>query len=101
MTAYNIVRFRVKPGGEDGFLSAHRDMVAASLPGMRKIALVKTGDLAYCLVAEWDDFDAIVAARPAMIANLDRIRPLLEDLGGSLGVTDPVSGDAVLEFEAR
>ena len=32
-----------------------------------------------------------------MIANLDMIRDLLEDLGGGLGVTDPVSGEAVFE----
>ena len=33
-----------------------------------------------------------------MIAILDGKRDLLEDLGGGLGVTDPVSGDAVLEL---
>ena len=32
-----------------------------------------------------------------MIAQLDRMRGMLEDLGGGLGVTDPVSGDAVVE----
>ena len=41
--------------------------------------------------------DAIVAARPTMIATLDRSRAMLEDLGGDLGVTDPVSGEVVLE----
>jgi hypothetical protein len=33
-----------------------------------------------------------------MIALLDGLRDMLEDLGGGLGVTDPVSGDAVLKF---
>jgi hypothetical protein len=42
--------------------------------------------------------DAIVAARPKMIETLDRSREMLEDLGGDLGVTDPVSGEAVLEM---
>ena len=32
-----------------------------------------------------------------MIAGLDRFRDMLEDLGGGLGVTDPVSGEVVLE----
>jgi hypothetical protein len=32
-----------------------------------------------------------------MIATLDTFRDLLEDLGGGLGVTDPVSGEVVLE----
>jgi len=33
-----------------------------------------------------------------MIAMLDSFRDTLEDLGGGLGVTDPVSGEAVLEM---
>jgi hypothetical protein len=33
-----------------------------------------------------------------MIANLDRMRALLEDLGDGLGVTDPVSGAAAVEL---
>jgi hypothetical protein len=34
-----------------------------------------------------------------MIASLDKIRAHLEDLGGGMGVTDPVSGDVVLELK--
>jgi hypothetical protein len=40
----------------------------------------------------------IAAARPAMIANLDRFRDTLEDLGNGIGVTDPVSGEVVIEI---
>ena len=32
-----------------------------------------------------------------MIGFLDEVRDCLEDLGGGLGVTDPVSGEAVVE----
>ena len=42
---------------------------------------------------------AMVAARPNMIATLDTFRDTLEDLGGGLGVTDPVSGPVVLELK--
>ena len=38
--------------------------------------------------------------RPTMIAMLDSFRDMLEDLGGGLGVTDPVSGEAVAEMGA-
>jgi hypothetical protein len=34
-----------------------------------------------------------------MIAVLDSFRADLEDLGGGLGVTDPVSGEVVLELK--
>ena len=33
-----------------------------------------------------------------MIGFLDEVRGYLEDLGGGLGVTDPVSGNAVAEL---
>lgn len=98
MTAYNVVRFRVKADRDKDFIEMHRELGREKLNGFRKGALIKTGERTYCLVGEWDNFDAIVAARPAMIASLDGMRDHLEDLGGGLGVTDPVSGEAVLEI---
>jgi hypothetical protein len=62
---------------------------------------VKTGDQTYCFVGEWDSFNNIVAARPGMIGMLDSFREMLEDLGNGLGVTDPVSGQAVLQLKTR
>lgn len=95
MTAYNVVRMRVKPGLEDKVLSsfeADDDMANA-----RRFAVIKTGDRSYCLIGEWNSMDDIVAARPAMIASLDKVRDMLEDLGHGLGVTDPVSGEVVFD----
>jgi hypothetical protein len=97
MTAYNVVRFRVKPGMENEFVARQTASLDEDFPGGQSFALIKTGDRTYCFVGAWDNFDAIVAARPKMIASLDDVRELLEDLGGGLGVTDPVSGEAVLE----
>ena len=98
MTAYNSVRFRVKPGMEDKFIALQRASLDTSMPGAIDAALVKTGERTYCFIGKWKSFDDIVAARPKMIASLDEIRGLLEDLGGGLGVTDPVSGTAVFEL---
>jgi|SRR5579871_914784 len=98
MTAYNVVRVRVKAGHEKEFLDKNRD-AAMSPPGFRSLDIIKTGDRSYCLIGAWDKFDSIVAARPAMIKTLDGFRPILEDLGGGLGVTDPVSGDVVLTLK--
>ena len=96
MTAFNVVRFRVKSGQEAAFVDAHRKS-REDLPGMKRFTMVKTGDRTYCVIGEWDSMQSIVNARPAMISNLDRMRAMLEDLGGGLGLTDPVSGEAVLE----
>jgi quinol monooxygenase YgiN len=100
MTAFNVVRFRVRPGCEDRFLEAHRELQLQA-DGFLRGALVHTGERSYCMIGEWESFDRIVAARPQMIRVLDTMRDLLEDLGGGLGVTDPVSGEAVLEFTGR
>lgn len=95
MAAFNIVRFRVKPGREQAFVDAHR-RADITFPGFRRGSLVHTGERGYCMVGEWDSFNAIVQARPRMIALLDSFRDDLEDLGGGLGVTDPVSGEVVV-----
>lgn len=100
MTAWNVVRFRVKPGRDEEFLAAHRK-VNRSFPGMRKFSLFKTGDRSYCVVGEWRSFKDLGAARPQMIGILDSFRDCLEDLGGGLGVTDPVSGEALVEMTPK
>jgi len=96
MTAYNVVRNRVKPGREKDFEEAVRDL-SRDYAGVRKFSVIKTGDRSYCMIGEWDSMDAIAASRPKMIASLDKFRDMLEDLGGDLGVTDPVSGEAFVE----
>ena len=98
MTAFNVVRFRIKPGKDEAFLAAHAEG-RANWPGLRKGMMIKTGERTYCLIAEWSDTDAIAHARPGMIATLDTFRPLLEDLGAGLGVTDAVSGTVVLNMK--
>jgi hypothetical protein len=98
MTAFNAVRFKVKPGRDQDFLDAHKNIQAA-WPGLRHVNMIKTGERSYCIIAEWDDMDALAKARPNMIATLDSFRDTLEDLGGGLGVTDPVAGPVVLELK--
>ena len=98
MTAFNAVRFRVKPGRDEDFLQAHRN-IDSNWPGMKSANIFKTGDHDYCIVAEWTDMDSLAAARPEMIATLDTFRDTLEDLGDGRGVTDPVSGPVVLQLK--
>ena len=98
MTAYNAVRFKVKAGMEEAFEDAHR--IEPGFSGFKGGALVKTGERSYCYIGSWSDFEALAAARPKMLPMLDSFRHMLEDLGGGLGVTDAVSGSAVVEFPA-
>ncbi|MFO1285815.1 MAG: antibiotic biosynthesis monooxygenase [Rubrivivax sp.] len=98
MTAFNAVRFRVKPGREQSFIDAHK-RADLTVKGFVRGSLVKTGERTFCMIGEWDSFASLTAARPKMIALLDTFRADLEDLGGGLGVTDPVSGEVVVEVK--
>ena len=53
MTAYSIVRFRVKPGREKEFEDFH-ESAKLEAAGFRKAALIKTGNRTYCFIGEWD-----------------------------------------------
>lgn len=98
MTAFNAVRFRVKPGREQEFLDAHRG-VGADWPGLRSASIIEAGEGRYCIIAEWEDMESLAAAREQMIATLDGFRDTLEEIGPGLGVTDPVSGPVVLAMK--
>ena len=91
MSAFNAVRFRVKRGRDEAFLSAHRNL-ANEWPGLKDASIIKTGDDTYC------DVEALRAARPNMIATLNSFRDTLEDLGNGLGVTDAVAGPVVMRM---
>lgn len=97
MTAFNIVRFRVKPGHEQAFLDYHRNL-KPELKGFKRGVIVKTGERTFCFVGEWVSFQKITVARPTMIGMLDGMRDMLEDMGNELGVTDPVSGEVALQL---
>ena len=99
MTAFNCVRFRVKPGREEDFLDAHRRVDRGQWPAMRHANIIKTGERSYCIIGEWASMHDMVAARPQMVATLDTFRDCLEDLGGGFGVTDPISGTVVLALK--
>ena len=88
----------MRPGREEDFLDAHKK-VERNWTGLQHVNIIKTGDRTYCIIAEWTDMDALAAARSNMIATLDTLRDTLEDLGGGLGVTDPVSGPVVLALK--
>ncbi|HET7767052.1 MAG TPA: hypothetical protein VFK92_18350 [Burkholderiales bacterium] len=97
MAAFNAVRFRVKPGFEQQFIEAHR-APREGFKGFDGGWLVKTGDQTFCVIGQWKSFQHLANARPQMIGILDEMRHMLEDLGGGLGFTDPVSGEVVASF---
>ena len=87
--------FRVKPGREKDFIALHTGSGGALNKGFRKGTLIKTGDRTDCFIGEWDRVGSIGASREVIA----KMGPMLEDLGGGLGVTDPVVGDVVAEMK--
>jgi hypothetical protein len=53
-----------------------------------------------CFIGEWASFQKIVDARPLMFGIVDGFRDHLDDLGGGLWLTDPVSGEVVVKLPA-
>ena len=72
MTAFNIVRFRVKPGHQQHFIAAHR-AARPDFKGFRGGALVRTGEQTFCIIGEWANFKKLAEARPQMIGMLDTL----------------------------
>jgi hypothetical protein len=98
VTAFSSVRFHVKPGHDDEFVELFRN-ARRNFDGLRKMALVKSGESTFFSIGEWDTFQHMVDARPQMIGNLDRFRHTLQDRDGRH--TDAVSGEAVFEMDLR
>jgi hypothetical protein len=91
----NVVRFRVKQECIAEFENAFRD--CPLFDGMLSQLLIRTGDGQYCGIGFWDSEDALVSARPEMIAFLDKFRDLLEEISPEVGVTDAVSGPVIVD----
>lgn len=100
MDVCNVVRMRVKPGFEKEFLDTQAQAGSQDWAGLRGAYVVQTGERDFCFVGEWDSMEAMAGKRAAMIAELDKVRHMLEDQGHGLGVTDPVSGEIVLRLKA-
>ncbi len=95
----NIVRFTVKSGEEAQFEDSLKKFINPDGVLFRKV--IKTGDRSYCSMMEWADEQSLVNARQQMIAYLDTIRDLLEEITPELGVTDPVSGPVVIDEQGN
>jgi hypothetical protein len=91
----NVVRFLVKDGQQEELES--RFAKSPKWEGLTLHILAKTGERSYVSYGLWESEQSIVSARPGMIALLDSIREILDEISPDLGVTDPVSGMVVFE----
>lgn len=97
MSGFNVVRFTVKDGMDDKFLSENKKFIFDD-PGFKRGNMIKTGDHNYCFIAEWESASDSMNAEASMVEMLNCFRDTLEDMGDGKGVTDFVVGDAVVEY---
>ena len=96
----NVVRSKVKEGMKDEYMKKLQDFFnnMKGTDGLISMKQIQTGPNNMCIVGEQKDADSIAKARDKMIAGLDAVRPLLEEISPELGVTDPVSGSVIMEL---
>ena len=95
----NVVRSKVKDGKKDEFIKKLKEFFESmkGTEGLISMKQIQTGPNNMCIVGEWKDEQSIAKARDKMIAGLDSVRSLLEEISPELGVTDPVSGPVIME----
>jgi len=71
MPAFNAVRFPSEAGGAINSSWMPTRASGQHGRGLTHANIIKTGERSYCLIAEWEDMDACIKARPNMIATLD------------------------------
>ena len=96
----NVVRSKVKEGMKDEYMKKLQDFFnnMKGTDGLISMKQIQTGPNNMCIVGEWKDADSIAKARDKMIAGLDAVRPLLEEISPEQGVTDPISGSVIMEL---
>ena len=96
----NVVRSKIKESMKDEYMKKLQDFFASmkGTEGLISMKQIQTGPNNMCIVGEWKDADLIAKARDKMIAGLDTVRPLLEEILPELSVTDPVSGSVIMEI---
>ena len=95
----NVVRSKIKEGKKDEYMKKLKEFFnnIKGTEGLISMKQIQTGPSTMCIIGEWKDEQSIAKARDKMIAGLDSVRSLLEEISPELGVTDPVSGPVVME----
>ena len=95
----NVVRSKVREGKKDEYMKKLKEFFnnMKGTDGLVSMKQIQTESNSMCIIGEWQDEQSIAKARDKMIAGLDAVRPLLEEISPELGVTDPVSGPVIME----
>ncbi len=95
----NVVRSKVKEDKKDEYMKKLKEFFdnMKGTEGLISMKQIQTSHNNMCIIGEWKDEQSIAKARDKMIAGLDTVRLMLEEISPELGVTDPVAGPVILE----
>ena len=95
----NVVRSKVKEDKKDEYMKKLKEFFnnMKGTDGLISMKQIQTAPNNMCIIGEWKDEQSIAKARDKMVAGLDTVRPLLEEISPELGVTDAVSGSVIME----
>ena len=95
----NVVRSKVKEGKNDEYIKKMKEFFnnMEGTEGLISLKQIQTGPNNYCVIGEWKKEDVIAKARPKLIAGLDTVRSVLDEISPKLGITDPASGPVIME----
>ena len=95
----NVVRSKVKEGKKDEYMKKLKEFFnnIKGTEGLISMKQIQTGPNDMCIIGEWENEQSIAKAGEKMIAGLDSVRSLMEEISPELGVTDPVSGPVIME----
>ena len=95
VAVWSVVKFKIKDGCEDEFLSAHT-FEESHMSHMKSFNVIKIDELEYAHIVEYDDMDATVEVQDQSLDWLESVSHLLEYYGDNR--TDAFSGIKV-EFD--
>ena len=101
MKAFSVIRMQVKPDYEEEFLALTDNPGHGIEAGLRCAHLIRTGERSYCLIGQWDNVKACAEAGSALPPDMDRLRPMLEDLGDGTGTVAIVTGEIIARMKPR
>ena len=91
------VHFKVNEDNRDAFIAALKTLNPKDYNGAISHQVIDAGNGRFASSIEWENQNALVSVRPDLIKFFDSARPLLEEISPELGLTDPISGEIIIE----
>jgi hypothetical protein len=80
---WSIVKFKVKQGSEEKFITAAKEMEKIDEKYTKSFRTIQLEDNEFCFIVEFEDMDAVIESQMDALTWLDDVTDLLETVEGS------------------